>query len=146
MNHVKTALSMALGFGLALTLVSFVSALNRLYQIQKPAPTGFGSTNPMESTSTRYLFRSDPATQNDLGGVSHVSPNTSINWRSEYLPDSEGASVSSVLEAVKDRMSFLQSTPQASDTNARALFALQKALDTLDGRSDLTDSILGNKP
>lgn len=72
-------------------------------------------------------------TDNDLGGVSHVSPSTVIHWRAEYRIDSEGASVAAVLEAVAVRLSAIQNTPQASDANARALWEVIKALEVLEG-------------
>lgn len=89
-------------------------------------------------------FRSGPDGV-DMGGVSHVSPNTNIHWRSVAIPDSEGATVSSVLQATSDRLQFLQKTPHASNSQAKALWHLEQALNVLEGRTDFTDSILGGE-
>lgn len=106
----------------------------------------FGSVSPNSSVITRTNdFRSGPDGL-DLGGVSHVSPNTNIYWKSVAIPDSEGATVASVLQAASDRMQFLQKSPHASNSQAKALWHLEQALNVLEGRTDFTDSILGGEP
>jgi hypothetical protein len=75
---------------------------------------------------------------NDYGGESQASPNTKIRWAPVTLSpgvQSEGATVADVLAACVARMSQIQKTPQASDTNARALWEVQKAMDLLNGQA-----------
>ena len=70
----------------------------------------------------------------DYGGESQASPNTKIKWAPVNLPahiTSDGASVADVLAACSARLSHLQKTPQASDTNAKALWEIVKAMDIL---------------
>lgn len=64
----------------------------------------------------------------DLGGYSFVSPTQPINWKIEGAANSNGATVEDVLAAAIARLEHLQTTPQASDRNARALWELNKAL------------------
>lgn len=85
----------------------------------------------METKSTFY----QTAGGDDLGGVSYVSPATTIHWRPEKVVDSERASVEQVLAAAVARLEFIQSRPQASDRNARALWELNQALQILRGET-----------
>jgi hypothetical protein len=74
----------------------------------------------------------------DYGGESQASPNTIIKWAPVNLPahiKSDGASVPDVLAACSARLSHLQKTPQASDTNAKALWEIVKAMDILNGNA-----------
>jgi hypothetical protein len=73
-------------------------------------------------------MRNEVPSNNDLGGTSHVSPNTVIHWRSASKIDSEGAVPEDVLKATAVRLSHLQRSPQAQDKNARALWHVMKAL------------------
>jgi hypothetical protein len=84
---------------------------------------GIASVRP----SVQSTFYQSP-TGIDAGGVSYVSPATTIHWRPETAIDSEGATVEQILAAVADRLEFVQSTPQAADRNARALWDVLKAL------------------
>lgn len=95
----------------------------------KPQP----STPSFGKQSANDLFFRDAASGADLGGRSIVSPNSTINWKSAGAVDSEGATVVDVLNATAARLSHLQQTPAANDKNARALFDIVKALDTLEG-------------
>jgi hypothetical protein len=99
-------------------------------------PTAFDGMTALDSIRarhpSRHTFRRDAATDNDLGGVSNVSPNTNIHWRSESAIDSEGATVAGVLEAAAMRLEAIQKTPQADDANARALWDVMKALAALE--------------
>lgn len=81
----------------------------------------------VETKSTFY----QTAGGDDLGGVSYVSPATTIHWRPEWIVDSERASVEQVIAAAVARLEFMQSRPQASDRNARALWELNQALQIL---------------
>ena len=71
---------------------------------------------------------------NDYGGESQASPNTKIRWAPVCLSPNvtyEGASVANVLEACAARLSHIQQTPQAADRNAKALWHVIQAMDTL---------------
>lgn len=114
--------------------------MNESKQFADEAPSGFGSSVITQT----HEFRSGPDGV-DMGGVSHVSPNTNIHWRSVAIPDSEGATVASVLQAASDRLQFLQKSPHASNSQAKALWHLEQALNVLEGRTDFTDSILGGE-
>jgi hypothetical protein len=102
---------------------------------------GFGSTSG--SPSGRFEFHLD-ANGNDLGGTSVLSSATAIKWRSEFYTNSKGASVLEVVKAAADRIQQLQRTPQASDTNARALWELRKAIDIMEGKEITPVSPLGD--
>ena len=99
-------------------------------------PTAFDGMTALDAIRSRHpsrhTFRRDAATDNDLGGVSNVSPSTNIHWRIESAVDSEGATVAGVLEAAALRLEALQKTPQAADANARALWEVLKALAALE--------------
>lgn len=123
--------------------VCFVSLMGACVTIPidpKPAPDPFAATPPtaaelppalervaVETKSTFY----QTAGGDDLGGVSYVSPATTIHWKPEWVVDSERASVEQVLAAAVARLEFVQSRPQASDRNARALWELNQALQIL---------------
>lgn len=99
-------------------------------------PTAFAGMTALDAirsrNPSRHTFRRDAATDNDLGGVSNVSPSTNIHWRAESAVDSEGATVAGVLEAAALRLEAIQKTPQAADANARALWEVMKALAALE--------------
>lgn len=101
---------------------------------------GFGSSG---STHGRFEFHLD-ANGNDLGGTSVLSNATSIKWRSEFYSNSQGATVLEVIKAAAERMQQLQQTPQASNTNARALWELRKAIDLMEGKEITPVSPLGD--
>lgn len=80
-------------------------------------------------------FRHD-GVGNDLGGRSRVSPATTIIW-AEADPNAaatlQGATPADVLRATARRLEHLQTTPQSSDRNARALWGILRALQDLEG-------------
>jgi hypothetical protein len=86
----------------------------------------FSAVQHLATAEHRML--SETATGNDLGGDSHVSPNTTIHWRPASVVDSDGTTVEAVLQATAVRLSHLQKSPQAQDKNARALWHVMKAL------------------
>ena len=144
---------------LAGACVLYVRAIAEMLGIEPAAAAAIAAELPMAGTTTeepplqpfgagfvpqdrlakytaqpgRHSMVRASGTDNDLGGVSHVSPSTVIHWRAESRIDSEGASVAAVLEAVAVRLSAIQNTPQASDANARALWEVMKALEVLEG-------------
>lgn len=73
---------------------------------------------------------------NDAGGFSS-GPGYSIVWCSETTSDPDKASPLMLLQTVLDRMEFVQSTAQSSDRNARALWHVLQARDSLSGDTPL---------
>jgi hypothetical protein len=73
---------------------------------------------------------------NDLGGVAYRKDGLNITWRPATgapLPTQiHGVTPAQVLAAVAMRLEAVQSTPQASDRNARALWEIHKALKNLE--------------
>lgn len=133
---------------IAVCFVSLMGACVTIPFDPKPAPDPFAAlpnaTPPAAAESPAPLERVNVETKStfyqtaggdDLGGVSYVSPATTIHWKPEWVIDSERASVEQVIAAAVARLEFIQSRPQASDRNARALWELNKALQVLQGET-----------
>lgn len=101
--------------------------------------SGFGSIRQVVAQNE---FRSGPDGL-DLGGVSNVSPNSVIHWRSAAIPNSQGATPLDVLFATRDRLQHLQGGPHASNEQAKALWSTIEAIEALEGRRNLTETHLG---
>lgn len=85
-----------------------------------------------QATDSHFFMSPD---RMDLGGFSRLN-STTIHWQSHsHLGSAEGSTPAEILKLVSDRLSFLQSTAQASDTQAKALFAISQALDFLRNES-----------
>lgn len=140
MNNVSKFVSVSLSVLVAGLLSTFIVG-NSLSLFNKAASDGFGSVSSNASPGARSDFQLD-ANGNDLGGTSVLSSSTVIKWRSEFYTNSQGATVIEIVKAAADRMQRLQRTPQASDTNARALWELRKAIDIMEGKDSLPVSPL----
>lgn len=65
----------------------------------------------------------------------------SIDWKGV---GSAGVDPLEILTECKNRMEFLQSTPQGSDANARALIEVMEAIDALKGTNEVSAPIEGS--
>lgn len=103
---------------------------------------GFGSFAPQKEKkvikplpATLRVENFESADKRVLGGLAS-GPGIEIAWKGEQQPNA--ATPLDVLKVTAQRMSYLQGTPQASDDQAKALFALLEAIDYIEGTSEVS--------
>ena len=99
---------------------------------------------PPEPKPTAMPFESfQPPPQVNGDGVRFaIGPVMRIQWASTEVP---GATPLEVLQATYQEMEYLQSTPQGSDQNAKAMFSLLESIDYLNGTNEVTGTPLGSQ-
>lgn len=105
-------------------------------EAKEELPEGFGSfRNPtMKLECTNKVDKQG----NAIGGFA-TGPGINIEWEGTYKPNA--ATPLHVLKLAAERMSHLQSTPQSSDANARALFEVLEAIDALEGSAEVSSLV-----
>jgi len=99
---------------------------------------GLGSFGPSYQSTDRTLKTSN-LTQNAEGrspGGFGTGPGVRIEWMGSTMP--RGANPLDVMKLTASRMTHLQQTPEASDNQAKALFALLEAIDALEGSNEVS--------
>lgn len=91
---------------------------------QKALSEGASMPYPIQQPSNAFFTAQD---RKDEGGVS-VAQHYSIQWGPDKAAPIE------VLQSTLARMEHVQQTMNASDTNARALFHVMKAVEILEGQ------------
>jgi hypothetical protein len=112
-------------------------------QSQSSELSGLGATSSFPVPD----FRGSTSEEgNDLGAISYLGRDV-INWRSESHVGSQfGATPLDVLKAASRRMQHLQSTAQASNSTAKALFAVEQAIQSLEGKDPFDFTSSSNLP
>lgn len=100
---------------------------------------GFGSFSP-ESTVTNQSeglqCKNHVSKTGDVLGGYGTGPGIKIEWQGSAMPNA--AAPLDVLKLTAQRMSHLQSTPEANDNQARALMEILEAIDALEGTQDVS--------
>lgn len=100
---------------------------------------------PPEKQEPRQIVSEPEPTSGGLGAVApsaevlYYGSGFGVRWGGDY-----GARPRDVLEALIDRMEYLQQTPEGGDVTARVIWELHEARDLLDGKDPVTQLPLGN--
>lgn len=109
---------------------------------QEPAPHPKPHTKPNTKPMSFDLYKSNHQVSKETGepvGGNTNGPGLVIVW--EGTQNERGASPLNVLKVVAERMTHLQSTPLKSDKQARALFSILEAIDTLESSQEVSRSV-----
>lgn len=129
-------LACVIAFAVCLWIPGLRKGIDKMTEPVLSESSGLGSSSSSFAPAT---FRGSTSEEgNDLGAISYLGRDV-INWRSEsHIGSQIGTSPIDVLKATSRRMQHLQGTAQASNTNAKALFAIEEAIQYLEGVEPLT--------
>lgn len=117
-------------YGLAIAIVLCSAAVITVSTLYAHPPETMTNGKP-------YNRNNSDSEGNAMGGLSS-SRGFSIQWRTPSPSDPQELEV---LKAVAQRFQFVQKSPQASDTRARALIQVLEAIDALQGTSEVSTPI-----
>jgi hypothetical protein len=117
-------------------------AEHRYFQQQLTEQVEFGSfapkpkTKKMDPLPAKLKVTNLVSEQGAVLGGTATGPGIAIDWYG--AASANGAIPVDVLKVTAQRLSHLQSTPQANNGQAKALFAVLEAIDYLEGSDDVS--------